>query len=119
VGHTDSVNGVAITSDGSYLVSASLDSTLKVWDLATGALLRTLEGHTRALYGVAVMPDGRRAVSASHDFTLKVWDLATAVVIATFTADAEMSSCAVSPDGTAIIAGDTVGRLHFLRLENA
>jgi WD40 repeat protein len=46
-----------------------------VWDLDSGAELRTLQGHGGWVSAVAVTPDGRRAVSASEDQTLKVWDL--------------------------------------------
>ena len=35
-GHTDAVNGVALTPDGRLAVSASGDETLKVWDVASG-----------------------------------------------------------------------------------
>ena len=86
---------------------------------AGGPLVRTLEGHAEAVHGVAVTPDGKRAISASEDNTLKVWDLATCAVVATFTADGPVLACAVAPDGGTIVAGDALGRLHFLRLENA
>jgi WD40 repeat protein len=91
--------------------------TLKIWNLTTGALLDTLKGHSARVQGVAVTPDGRRAVSAS-DTTLKVWDLATGAVIATFTADGDVLAGAVAPDGVTIVAGDALGRVHVLRLEN-
>ena len=42
-----------------------VDRTLKVWDLDTGALLRTLEGHARMVIAVAITLDGKRAVSGS------------------------------------------------------
>ena len=45
-GHTGWVNGVAVTPDGRQAISASEDKTLKVWDLASGAEVRTLAGHT-------------------------------------------------------------------------
>ena len=35
-GHTHGVNGVAVTADGRFAVSASKDKTLKVWDLGKG-----------------------------------------------------------------------------------
>ena len=66
---------VAVTADGRRAVSASGDTTLKVWDLESGEELRTLAGHSDYVSGVAVTADGRRAVSASWDNTLKVWDL--------------------------------------------
>ncbi|WP_437310615.1 NB-ARC domain-containing protein [Sorangium sp. So ce388] len=98
-GHTDAVDGVAITSDGRIAVSASSDKTLKVWDLGTGQLLRTLEGHTADVPGVAVTPDGRIAVSASLDKTLKVWDLATGQLLRTLEAHFDVDGVAVTPDG--------------------
>ena len=77
---------------------------------------RTLKGHTGWVNTVAVSPDGQRAVSASSDQTLKVWDLGSGVELMSFTADAPLYSCAVSPNGKVIIAGDQNGGIHYLRL---
>ena len=41
------VRGVAISPDGRRVVSGSSDKTLKVWDVATGKCVATLEGHSR------------------------------------------------------------------------
>ena len=54
-----------------------------MWDLETGAELRTLAGHSFRVSGVALSADGRRAVSASDDQTLKVWDLETGAELRT------------------------------------
>jgi hypothetical protein len=48
-----------------------------------------------------------------------VWDLTAGTVIAIFTADADVLSCAVAPNGVTVVAGDALGRVHFLRLENS
>jgi len=120
-GHSSSVwglvYGVAVTPDGKRTVSASLDKTLKVWDLESGKELQTLAGHSSVVEAVAVTADGKRSVSASEDQTVKVWDLDTGKVVAAFTADAQLLSCAVGPDGRVIVAGDALGRVHFLSLE--
>ena len=71
-GHTDKVTELAVTPDGRRAVSASLDNSLKVWDLETGSEERTLSGHSEEVYSVALTPDGRRVVSASSDKSLKV-----------------------------------------------
>jgi WD40 repeat protein len=117
-GHTETVTSVALHADGRRAVSASRDRTLKVWDLDSGACLRTLEGHTDDVNSIALHADGRRAVSASRDDTLKVWDLETGQELASFAGDAEMRSCALTSDGGTVVAGDSVGHMYFLRLED-
>ena len=51
---TESGDKVAIAPDGRRAVSASLDKTLRVWDLESGQSIRTLEGHSRRVTGVAI-----------------------------------------------------------------
>ncbi|ORY60374.1 quinon protein alcohol dehydrogenase-like superfamily [Leucosporidium creatinivorum] len=55
-----------------WVVSASLDNTIKVWDVEGGACQRTMFGHIEGVWDVDV--DKLRIVSASHDRTLKIWD---------------------------------------------
>jgi WD40 repeat protein len=105
--------------DGHRAVSASEDGTLRLWDLESGQTIRSLESHTNWVSAVSVTPDGRRAVSASQDQTLRLWDLDNGKEIATFTGENGMVSCAFAPDGRAIVAGDRLGRLHFLLLVEA
>nr|WP_322679923.1 hypothetical protein [Nostoc sp. DedQUE03]MDZ7975327.1 hypothetical protein [Nostoc sp. DedQUE03] len=116
-GHNGSVSAVAIAPDGKTAVSASNDNTLKQWDLQTGKEISTLTGHNGYVNAVAIAPDGKTAVSASSDNTLKQWDLQTGKEISTFIGDSPINCCAVSPNGLTIIAGESSGRVHFLRLE--
>jgi len=116
-GHTDKVGAVAVDAQGRRAVSGSNDRTVRVWDLEQGRCTAILDGHTDEVDAVAVDAQGRRAVSGSEDRTVRVWDLSTGVCIATFTADAGIRGCAITPDGRTIVAGDTLGRVHFLRLE--
>jgi WD40 repeat protein len=118
-GHTDAVYAVVVTLDGRCAVSASHDKTLRVWDVESGQMLRPLEGHTDPVNAMAVTPDGRRALSASWDKTLRVWDLESGKEIASFTGDYRMLSCAIVPNGPAIVAGDESGQVHFLEIVEA
>ena len=115
-GHSRGVTGVAMSHDGRRALSSSADTTLKVWDLENLRELKTLPGHSLLVNGVALSPNGLRAVSVSYDDMLKVWDLQTGAVLAIFTADAAPLCCTFPSDRT-IVAGDQVGHLHFLALE--
>jgi WD40 repeat protein len=67
------VSSLAISPDGTRIVSGSLDNTVKIWDSRSGQDLLTLKGHTNDVTGVAFSPDGSLIVSASDDKTVKVW----------------------------------------------
>jgi WD40 repeat protein len=59
--------------DGTKLVSASADQTVRVWDVATGECVQTLQGHTDAVRSAGFSPDGTNLVSASSDTTVRMW----------------------------------------------
>merc|ERR1712167_10508 len=83
---------------------------LKVWDVATGRCVATLEGHSGPVMSVAVFPDGQRVVSASHDNTLKVWDVATGRCVATLEGHSGSVDCvAVFPDGRRVVSSGRGG----------
>jgi WD40 repeat protein len=118
-GHRSAVKRIAVAPDGRSVVSTSDDRTLRLWDLHRGRMIRTLEGHTDSVRGVAVTPDGRLALSGSRDQTLRLWDLKSGNEIGIFTADSIMDVLALAPDGCTIIAGDELGRVHFLEIVEA
>jgi WD40 repeat protein len=100
-----------------WVVSASNDNTLKVWDIHTGAERQTLTGHDYWVLAMATTPDRRFVVSGSWDNTGKVWDLASGDTISTFDTEGEVNCCAVAPDGVTIVTGGRSDRVNFLRLE--
>jgi WD40 repeat protein len=107
-GHTDWVKGCAFDPLGDFIVSASFDETLKVWDAQTGAELHTLKGHTFKVNGCAVDPLGDFIVSASSDETLKVWDAQTRTESHALTGHTgEVYGCAVSPLGDFIVSASS------------
>jgi WD40 repeat protein len=104
-GHNGYVTACAVTPDGRHVVSASIDHTLRVWEIANGRAVATLQGHTYWVNACAVTPDGRHVVSASQDKTLKVWELASGRTIATLQGHTEaVTACAVTPDGRYVVS---------------
>lgn len=74
-GHTHSVR--AIAAHGDTLVSGSYDSTVRVWRISTGELVRVLQGHTQKVYSVVLDHERNRCISGSMDSHVKIWDLNT------------------------------------------
>ena len=72
-GHTNHVTSVAINKSG-VLASASRDKTIKLWDTASGTLLRSLKGHADFVNAVTFNDDGYTVVSASFDDSIKLWN---------------------------------------------
>ena len=62
---------VQFSPDGRWLVSASFDKAIKLWDGVTGSFVATLRGHVGPVYQVAWSADSRLFVSGSKDSTLK------------------------------------------------
>jgi WD40 repeat protein len=71
-GHSDKVKTVAIHPDGQTFVSGSFDNTIKVWNLHTRKLVRTLEGHFHPVTSIAASLDGQTIVSSSSQEII-VW----------------------------------------------
>ncbi|MEM1069192.1 MAG: c-type cytochrome domain-containing protein, partial [Planctomycetota bacterium] len=72
--HSDTVFGIAFSPDGRQLASAAADKTIRVHDLATGNLVRSLEGHTHHVLSLDWQDDGQTIASASADQSIKVWN---------------------------------------------
>ncbi len=81
-GHPGPVMRLLLTPDGKQLISAGLDNSVRVWDVAKGALIRVLEAvpgppKAGAEVVLALAPDGGVLAIAMPTQPIKLWDLAT------------------------------------------
>jgi WD40 repeat protein len=105
VPHSAGITSLAVSRDGVRLLSGSSDG-VKLWDAATGRLLRTFDGHSDAVTSVAFSPDGTRVLSGSSDQTFNLWDAATGrLVRSTKGHRGQVRSVAFSSDGTRLLSG--------------
>lgn len=98
----------AITIDGQ---TAIIGGPVSFWDVRSGKRLFSLD--TTQL--LAATPDGRHIVSVESDNrTLTIWDCHAKLQVGSFTLDNIIDECAISADGTTVLAGDRLGQLHTL-----
>jgi WD40 repeat protein/serine/threonine protein kinase len=105
-GHYRRVTAVAALPNSRFMVSASQDMTLRLWDLVTRACIWTTRGHEDMILALAVSSDGRMIVSGSQDMTIRIWESATGKSrwIGRGHSD-RVSAVAITPNGRFIVSG--------------
>jgi WD40 repeat protein len=115
-GHRDTVNAIAFSPDGKLLASGSSDRQVRVFEVASGKLVQTLEGHTSYVQGVSWHRNGRVLASAGAEKTVKLWNLQTGEQIRTIdTFDRPVTSLAYLGYRAKLIVDTTAGLSEFIR----
>ncbi|MBI3407512.1 MAG: WD40 repeat domain-containing protein [Planctomycetes bacterium] len=102
-GHQDTIRGVALSADGRWGVSGSVDQSVRVWDLTSGKEERTLRGHTKEVWAVAFHPNSRQVFSASWDATARLWDVKTGEEKKRYTHPIDVNGLVLSRDASTML----------------
>ncbi|AFZ27544.1 WD40 repeat-containing protein [Cylindrospermum stagnale PCC 7417] len=102
-GHSDLVISVAVSADGKTLASSSADGTIKLWDITTGKLIKTLN-HRYQVYGVAWNRDSKTLASVSGNEII-IWNVTTGKRLKTLTGSDGFWSVTWSPNGKKLASG--------------
>jgi WD40 repeat protein/HEAT repeat protein len=107
-GHTGEITYVTYSADGKQVLSLSIDSTARIWDVETGKISKVLEGHNGAVRAAVFLEDRLQIKTYADDHNIKIWDLETGLEVSSKSLpsmDERVISAAFSPDGSRLALG--------------
>jgi len=75
VEHTGITASLAVSPDGKIVASASMDHSLRLWDVQSGRAIAALHGHLSEVWAVVFSPDGKSIISGAKDGTVNFWPI--------------------------------------------
>jgi WD40 repeat protein len=116
--HTDWVTAVAFSPDGKYLATSDRIGIIHLWDGATGGVILPLSENKKSVRALSWRSDSGIVASCGEDGTVVWWDVKDGWRVVN-KANAHAGGVTLLPtrvaiagDGSTVLAGDTVGRLH-------
>ncbi|KAF8575951.1 WD40 repeat-like protein, partial [Ramaria rubella] len=91
-GHTDAIMWVGASPDGKLIATSSWDSTVKIWDISDGSLIKTLKGIKGQSWTGCWSPDSRFIAVGGGDRTVRVWDVRSGETVHAFGEDERLFS---------------------------
>lgn len=106
-GHTDRVSGAAYSPDNTLVLTASRDGTLRLYDAASGDLVRSPDGGISGeVTCVAFSPDGETYVYGVTDGSVQLRNTQTGAILRDFAGHPlAVNAVAFSPDGARVVSG--------------
>ena len=117
-GHTSEVRSVTFSPDGEYLLSASLDGTVRLWNLA-GRSVRVFRGYgDSGLIDANFSPDGKLVVAGGFDSMATIWSIDGDLLRTLEGHESEVRSAMFSSDGKQIVTASGDGTTKVWQVES-
>lgn len=99
VGHRRTITAASL--HGAQLLTASMDGTARLWDLASASCVVTFEPHPRGVRDAALSRDGARVITVSDDYGVREWDAKSGKLLALHKGHtSRVTSVACADDGS-------------------
>ena len=118
-GHAAPVLTVLYSFDSRFLASSDENGVIKIWEMPSGELVRTINAHTEMVQDVSFAEDNKTLVSASLDKTVKLWDISTGENLMTADVGVEVWSIDLTSNANVIILACADGSVRFMVDNNA
>jgi WD40 repeat protein len=100
------VQSLAFSRDGDTLASVSGDNTVKLWDVTTSEVIKTLNGHSKSHNNTIAFSPNSEILATGSGNSVILWDVATGEVIKTLKGhNAPVRAVAFSPNGATLATG--------------
>jgi WD40 repeat protein len=118
-GHDAPLLGLHFSPDSQTLVSASIDRTVRLWDVASGQQKHLLLGHTDRATRALFRANGRQLASVGSDGTIRLWDAIKGQAAGLLAEGQDPLTFAFSPDGRVLASGHRNGKIKFWNVDAA
>ena len=118
-GHESWVHALCYSGDGQQLVSGGCDGKIIWWSMRgdSPSILRKIDAHVGWIRGVAISSDNTTLASVGNDKVVRLWSMATGEKICELSGhDRHIYSVLFHPDGTQLVTGDLLGKIHIWNL---
>lgn len=120
-GHSRGVSSICALQEGKLAVSAGLDNSLRVWNVESGDLIRSLSQHTKPVKALALRPGNEGlplVASASEDRTIRFWQPTIGRMVRYVRLESTPLDIAWLPDGERLAAACADGKVRIIDATN-
>jgi len=119
-GHIQPVTCVAFHPSGAYFASGSLDQSIKIWNVQSGKIIRTINIHTSKILNLSFSKDGKKLLSSDYLNNIYVTDILTGDVLEKYHYKSDrfyFMDVAFSADESHILAGSNRDNFFVINRE--
>lgn len=119
-GHTNNVTALAVQAESKWMVTASEDGTVKVWDMRAATVQRNYR-HKTPVNDVVIHPNQGEVISCDQEGNVRIWDLGENICTHHLIPeeDVPVRSVSVASNGTMLVAGNNNGNCYVWKMLNS